>query len=70
MSHKLNAAGTVAVANECFWEPMSSCPIGCKVQLLGAGGVSVYGDYIRGNSFWQGWAPIPRRRPISPQGTL
>ena len=59
---KLNADKTVAVSQQVFWEPMSTCPIGVKVQLLGAGGVATYGQYIRGDGFWQGWAAVPARR--------
>lgn len=59
--HKLNADQTVAVATDVFWnEDMSTCPRGAKVQLLGAGGVAVYGTY-HGNPFWQAWAPLPKR---------
>ena len=61
---KLNATKTVAVSTIVYWEPMSSCPIGVKVQLLGLGGVATYGQYIRGgDDFWQGWAAVPARRP-------
>ena len=61
-AHKLNADQTVAVATDVFWnEDMTTCPRGAKVQLLGAGGVAVYGDY-HGDPFWQAWAPLPKRR--------
>lgn len=61
-NHKLNADQTVAVATDVFWnEDMAACPRGCKLQLLGAGGVAVYGDY-HGDPFWQAWAPLPKRR--------
>lgn len=61
-AHKLNADQTVAVATDVFWnEDMSACPRGAKVQLLGAGGVAVYGDY-HGDPFWVGWCPLPKRR--------
>jgi hypothetical protein len=64
--HKLNADQTVAVATDVFWnEDMSTCPRGAKVQLLGAGGVAVYGDY-HGDPFWQAWAPLPKRRRPKP----
>ena len=60
--HKLNADQTVAVATDVFWnEDMTTCPRGAKVQLLGAGGVAVYGDY-HGDPFWQAWCPLPKRR--------
>ena len=61
-AHKLNADQTVAVATDVFWnEDTTTCPRGAKVQLLGAGGVAVYGDY-HGDPFWQAWAPLPKRR--------
>lgn len=60
--HRTNAAGTVAVSTTQYWEPMSACPRGVKVQLLGAGGVAVYGVWDGRNKFWEGWAPMPRRR--------
>ena len=61
-AHKLNADQTVAVATDVFWnEDMTTCPRGAKVQLLGAGGVASYGTY-HGDSFWIGWAPLPKRR--------
>ena len=61
-AHKLNADQTVAVATDVFWnEDMTTCPRGAKVQLLGADGVAVYGDY-HGAPFWQAWAPLPKRR--------
>ena len=60
--HKLNADQTVAVATDVFWnEDMSTCPRGTKCQMLGEGGVAVYGTY-HGDSFWIGWAPLPKRR--------
>ncbi|MGP1680779.1 MAG: hypothetical protein ACTS8S_00425 [Giesbergeria sp.] len=61
-AHKLNADQTVAVATDVFWnEDMAACPRGCKLQLLGAGGVASYGSY-HGDPFWVGWAPVPKRR--------
>ena len=63
MSAAFNRDRTVAVDPDYFWRPMSTAPIGTKVQLLGAGGVAVYGQYAHGDSFWQGWAPLPKRAP-------
>jgi hypothetical protein len=60
--HKLNTAGTVAVSTTQYWEPMKDCPRGVKVQLLGAGGVAAYGMWDGKNTFWEGWAPVPKRR--------
>ena len=61
---KLNAEGSVAVSTEVYWnEDMRQCPRGSKCQLLGAGGVAVYGSYD-GAPFWVGWAPVPKRREM------
>lgn len=61
---KLNAEGSVAVSTEVYWnEDMRQCPRGSKCQLLGAGGVAVYGSYD-GAPFWVGWAPVPKRRGV------
>lgn len=60
--HTLNSTHTVAVSTTQYWEEMSSCPTGVKVQLLGAGGVATYGIWDGRNKFWTHWAPVPRRR--------
>lgn len=60
---KLNRDSTVAVATDVFWnEDMSTCPRGCKVQLLGAGGVALYATYDGKEQFFKKWAPLPRNR--------
>lgn len=60
----LNTDRTVAVDHEYFWRPMRECPMGVKVQLLGAGGVAVYGNWNGKEKFWTHWAPLPKvRRP-------
>lgn len=59
---KLNSDKSVAVSLDVYLNnDMSACPRGCKVQLLGRGGVLIYGNYS-GNPFWCAWAPLPRRR--------
>lgn len=64
IGHKLNADQSVAVATDVFFdEDMTRCPVGVKVQLLGAGGVASYGVYNSRDPFWIGWAPVPKRRP-------
>lgn len=61
-AYKLNTDQTVAVATDVFWnEDMSQAPRGCKIQLLGAGGVAYYDTY-NGDPFWQAWCPLPKRR--------
>ena len=62
MTHTINTAKTAAVSTEQFWEPIESCPRAVKVQLLGQGGVAVYGMWDGKATFWTHWAPLPRRR--------
>lgn len=62
--HKINTAGTVAVSTTQYWEDMSSCPRGVKVQLLGAGGVAIYAMWDGKNPFFTHWAPLPKRREV------
>ena len=57
---QLNSDGTVAVDPEYFWRPLATCPRSVKVQLLGEGGVAVYGMYDGQDSFWKFWAPLPK----------
>ena len=65
MTH-LNADQTVAVDPDYFWRPMKTCPVSVKVQLLGEGGVAIYGTHDGKDPFWQGWAPLPKRPPEGP----
>lgn len=57
----LSSCGTVAIDPVYHWKPISSCPRGVKVQLLGKGGVAQYGIY-NGDPFWTDWAPLPTNR--------
>ena len=58
---KLNNKHNVAVSTEVrLSKDMTACPRGCKVQLLGKGGVLVYANYDL-NPFWVEWAPLPAR---------
>lgn len=59
MTANLDSTGSTSVDRDYHWQPMSTCPIGVKVQLKGAGGVAVYGQYNNKESFWVGWAPLP-----------
>ena len=63
MNATLNRDRTVAVDPDYYWQPMRTAPLGVKVQLLGGGGVAVYGQCTRADTFWQGWAPLPKTRP-------
>lgn len=57
--YRVNNASTVAVATRVQWLPMEECPVRVKVQLVGAGGVAVYGEFDGNDPFWRGWAPLP-----------
>jgi hypothetical protein len=59
--YKLNSDHSVAVDTRNEWQSMQHCPVGVKVQLLGSGGVAVYGTWNGRDDFWQGWHPIPAR---------
>jgi hypothetical protein len=61
MDYKLTSDGSVAVDMLNEWRPMQTCPLAAKVQLLGAGGVAVYGIWNGRDDFWQGWCPLPPR---------
>jgi len=57
---KLDKSGAMAVDHAYFWQPMSTCPLGVKVQLLGLGGVAVYGQYNGRDTFYTHGAPLPK----------
>ncbi len=63
---QLDKTGAAAVDKTYYWEPIETCPCGVKVQLLGAGGVAVYGNYNppKGGErpWWTHWAPLPTKR--------
>lgn len=58
----LDSTAKVAVDKFYHWQPMSTCPRGTKVQLLGQGGVAVYSIFNGKDSFWEGWAPLPTKK--------
>lgn len=60
----LDKSGTVAVDREYFWQPITTCPRGAKVQLLGRGGVAMYGAYHGKEDFYTHWAPLPKLKRI------
>ena len=63
MTHTINTAGSVAVATDYFWQPIDAdTPKGVKLQLLGKGGVAVYGTWAGKDTFYTHWAPVPKRR--------
>lgn len=58
----LNRDATVAVSpTYTYNEDMSQAPRGVKLILLGASGVAVLTEYNGKNTFWVGWAALPRR---------
>lgn len=59
---RTDSTRTAAVDPDYYWRPMSTCPVGSKVQLLNAGGVAVYGRWNGKETHWQGWAPLPKIR--------
>ena len=60
--HSLNAEATVAVATDYFWLPISAnTHVGAKLQLLGQGGVAIYGVHNPKETFFTHWAPLPKR---------
>jgi len=64
-SFKLTSDQSAAVALDYYWlEDMTQCPRGPKLQLLGQGGVAVYGVYT-GDPFWVAWCPCPKRREVT-----
>lgn len=56
----MDSTGRAAVDKAYFWRSMASCPLNAKVQLLGEGGVAVYGTYNGKDTFWNAWAPLPK----------
>jgi hypothetical protein len=60
MTTQLDSTGAAAVDQNYFWQPIETCPRGVKVQLLGAGGVAMYGQYNGKDQFYKKWAPLPK----------
>lgn len=58
---KVTGDGAAAVDQDYFWQPLSTCPLSAKVQLLTTGGVAVYGQYGKGQKGYKGWAPLPKK---------
>jgi len=58
--YRLDKSGKVAVDHDYFWQPIATCPRGAKVQLLGEGGVAMYGSYSGKEKFYTHWAPLPK----------
>lgn len=60
MTHTTSADGTVAVDPNYFWQPIATCPLNVKVQLLGKSGVALYSTYSSRDTFFTHWAPLPK----------
>ena len=57
---RVNEEG-VAVDQAYFWQPMSTCPLSSKVQLLTTTGVAVYGSGNPKALGYVAWAALPKR---------
>lgn len=58
-----NSAKDYVVDPDYYWRPISTVPLGKKVQLLTAGGVAIHGiltlkDIKEG--WYKGWTPLPK----------
>jgi hypothetical protein len=62
MTHTINTAKTAAVAWDYYWLPITKdTPRGVKLQLLTQGGVAIYGHWDGKNTFYEAWAPMPKK---------
>lgn len=61
---KENHGTKVVVSSAYYWEPMDTCPLGCKVQLKTIpGGIATYGEVNeRNRKHFSAWAPLPTTR--------
>lgn len=57
---QIDSTGAAAVDHNYFWQPIKTCPLGVKVQLLGKGGVAMYGQRSVRDDFYTHWAPLPK----------
>lgn len=59
-----NHGTSVVVSSAYCWEPMDTCPLGCKVQLKTIpGGIATYGEVNeRNRKHFSAWAPLPTTR--------
>lgn len=64
---KLNTDRNVAVSTTHYFEPMSTCPVGVKLILLGPGDVGVIAQWDGKDPQWGGWFPMPKKRLRDPQ---
>lgn len=50
----------VVVDKNYEWQPMNTCPIAKKVQLLNPSSVAVYGKYNPKDDWPLAWSPLPK----------
>lgn len=53
----------IAVADEIFLQPMTTCPINTEVQLETQGGILIRGKWDGKSQAYRSWFPFPRRMP-------
>lgn len=58
---KVTSDRSAAVDQGYFWQPLETCPLSVKVQLLTAGGIAVYGQFSPDAKGYLGWAPLPKK---------
>lgn len=58
---KITADRAAAVDQTYHWQPLDTCPLSVKVQLLTTTGVAVYGQFSGGTKGYIGWAPLPKK---------
>lgn len=61
MHVKVKQSEKIAVDHDYYYQPMSTCPTGCKVILLSQHGIAVLGQITHLDAnLWAGWAPLPK----------
>ena len=63
-STRENHGTKVVISQAYYWEPISTAPLGCKVQLKTTpGGIATYGEVNeRNRKHFSAWAPLPTTR--------
>jgi hypothetical protein len=57
--YQISSDRTTAVSTETYWKPMSTAPLGVKIQVLNLGNVATFtvlSEKERGQ--WLGWYPM------------
>lgn len=58
---RVSSDRAAAVDQGYYWQPIATCPIGVKVQLINKSlGCATYGIYKRNEKYWTHWAPLPK----------